>query len=95
MKSRVDPFGFPNNELLKTEYTNPDLATNDAMDGMMIFNCGFILKCHTMPCHTSYCLTLSSNMRYGRTIYFSSRDRPICWLWNNDRKIKAITARKC
>ena len=41
MKSRADLFGIPNNEQLNTECTNPDLAVNDAIDGMTIFNCGF------------------------------------------------------
>ena len=41
MKSRADLFGVPNNEQLNTECTNPDLATNDAVDDMRIFNCGF------------------------------------------------------
>ena len=31
MKSKVDLFGIPNNEQLKTEYTNLELAMNDAM----------------------------------------------------------------
>ena len=39
-KSRADLFGIPNNKELKTECTNPDLAKNNAIDGMTIFNCG-------------------------------------------------------
>ena len=40
MKSRADLFGILNNNQINNEYTNPDLATNDAIDGMAIFNCG-------------------------------------------------------
>ena len=39
MKPRADLLEIPNNEQLKTECTNPDLATSDAIDGMAIFNC--------------------------------------------------------
>ena len=58
MKSRADLFGIPNNEQLNSECTKPDLATNDAIDGITIFNCGFNFK---MP----HMWTLSSIMRYG------------------------------
>ena len=34
----ISLFGIPSNEQLNTECTNPDLAVNDAMDGMNIFN---------------------------------------------------------
>ena len=42
MKSRAqaDLFGIPNNKYLNTECTNPDLAMNDAINGMTIFHCG-------------------------------------------------------
>ena len=40
-KSRADLFKSPINEQLKTEGTNPNLVTSDAIDGMTIFNCGF------------------------------------------------------
>ena len=40
MKSRVDLFGFPNNDQLNTECTNPDLSTNDVIDSMTTFNGG-------------------------------------------------------
>ena len=40
-KSRADLFRNPNKEQLNTECTNPDLAMNDAIDGMTIFNCGY------------------------------------------------------
>ena len=41
MKSRAELFGIPNNEYLNIECTNPDLAMNNAIDGMTTFNCGF------------------------------------------------------
>ena len=44
MKSRADLFGIANNEQLNTECTNPDLSTNDIIDVMTVFNCGFKIQ---------------------------------------------------
>ena len=37
-------FRIPNNEQLNTKFTNPDLAVNNVINGMTIFNCGFKLQ---------------------------------------------------
>ena len=35
-------FGIPNNEYItKTDFTNLDIAMNNAIDGITTFNCGF------------------------------------------------------
>ena len=59
MKLRADLFGIPNNEWLSNECTNPDLAINDAIDGILIVGINF-----KMPLMWA----LSSNMRYAQTI---------------------------
>ena len=41
MKSRADKPGIPNNEKLDTKFTNPDIATNNTIDGITILNWEF------------------------------------------------------